>query len=150
MQHGVRQTGGRLSAATNQLNTLTYGNATWGMQVEHLEGRDAKRHANTRCDFFGLIEKLVKQFVQNALRRGNTQRQASRKRGIALVNGLGRSTGREHVTRIHAATVGSISTSSASLRAGESLLMTKHPTSDRHPAGRQPMQKQPWHACRRA
>ena len=106
MQHGVRQTGGRLSAAANQFNALTHGNATWGMQVEHLESRDAKRHANTRRNLFGLIEKLVKQFVQYALRRGNAQRQASGKRGIALVDGLGRSAGREHVARIHAATVG--------------------------------------------
>ena len=106
VQHGVRQTGGRLSTATHQLNALANGNATRGMQVEHLEGRDAKRHANTRRDLFGLIEKLVEQLVQNALRRGNTERQASGKRRIALVNGLGRSASREHVTCIHAATVG--------------------------------------------
>ena len=106
MQHGVRQTGGRLSAATNQLNTLTYGNATWGMQVEHLEGRDAKRHANTRRDLFRLIEELIEQLVQNALRRGNAQRQTRGKSGIALVNGLGGSTGRQHVACVHTATLG--------------------------------------------
>ena len=106
MQHGVRQTGGRLSTATNQLNTLTHGNATWGMQVEHLKGRDAKRHANTRRDLIGLIEELIEQLVQNALRRGNTERQASGKRGIALVNGLGGSTRRQHVACVHTATVG--------------------------------------------
>ena len=106
MQYGVRQTSSRFSAATNQLNALTHGNATRGMQVEHLEGRDAKRHANARRDLFGLIEKLIEQLIQNALRRGNAQRQASGKRGIALVNGLGRSAGREHIARIHAATVG--------------------------------------------
>ena len=106
MEHGIGQTSGRLSSAAHQLNALTHRNAARRMQIEHLEGRDAKRHANTRRDLFGLIEKLIEQLVQNALRRGNTQCQASGKRGIALVDGLGRSTSREHITRIHAATVG--------------------------------------------
>ena len=92
MQHGVRQTGGRFSTAANQLNALAHGNATRGMQVEHLEGRDAKRHANARRDLFGLIQKLIEQFIQNALRGGNTERQTGGKSRIALVNGLGGST----------------------------------------------------------
>ena len=92
MQHGVRQTGGRFSTAANQLNALAHGNATRGMQVEHLEGRDAKRHANARRDLFGLIQKLIEQLIQNTLRGGNTKRQTGGKSRIALVNGLGGST----------------------------------------------------------
>ena len=106
MQYGVRQTGGRFSAATNQLNALTHGNSARGMQVEHLEGRDAKRHANARRDLFGLIEKLFEQLIQNALRGGNTERQTRGKSGIALVNGLGGSTGRQHVACVHTAAIG--------------------------------------------
>ena len=143
MQHGIGQTGGRLSSAAHQLNALTHRNAARRMQVEHLKGRDAKRHANTRRDFFGLIEKLVKQFVQNACvaatpsakRAANAESRWS----MALAVARAESTSRAYMPRRSA----SISTSSASLRAGESLLMTKHPTSDWHPADRQPRQKQP-------
>ena len=106
MQHGIGQTGGGLSTAAYQLNTLTYGNATRRMQVKHLEGRDTKRHAHTRRNLFRLIEKLIEQFVQNTLCGGHAKRQASCKSGITLVNSLGRSTGREHVTRVHAAAIG--------------------------------------------
>ena len=106
MQHGVRQTGGRLSTAAHELNALTHRNATRGMQVEHLEGRDTKCHAHTRRDLFGLIEKLVEQLIQNALGGCNAQCQTSGKSRIALVNGLGRGAGREHVTRVHAAAIG--------------------------------------------
>ena len=106
MQHGIGKASGRLSAAAHQLNTLAYGNATRRMQVEHLEGRDAKRHTNARCDLFGLIKKLVKQLIQNALRGGNAQRQTSGKSGIALVNGLGGSAGGQHVARVHATAIG--------------------------------------------
>ena len=59
VQHRVSQARGRLSTPTHQLNTLTHGNAARRMQVEHLEGRNTKRHANTRRDFFGLIQKLI-------------------------------------------------------------------------------------------
>ena len=106
MQHGIRQARSRLSAAAHQLNALAYGNATRRMQVKHLECRDTKRHAHTRCDLFGLIEKLVEQLIQNALRGGNAQRQTSGKRRIALVNGLGGSAGGQHVARVHAAAIG--------------------------------------------
>ena len=106
MQHSVRQTGGRLSSAAHQLNTLTHRNAARRMQIEHLEGRDTKCHAHTRRNLFRLIKKPIEQLVQNTLRGGNTQRQASGKSGIALVNGLGRCARGQHVTRIHAATVG--------------------------------------------
>ena len=106
MQYSIGQAGGGLSTATNQFNTLTYGNTARRMQVEHLEGRDTKRHANARRNLFGLIEKLIEQLVQNTLRGGNTERQASGKRRIALVNGLGGSTGRQHVARIHATAIG--------------------------------------------
>ena len=106
MEHGIGQTSGRLSSAAHQLNALTHRNAARRMQIEHLEGRDAKRHANTRRDLFGLIEKLIEQFIQNTLCGGNTERQASGKRGIALINGLGRSTGRQHVACIHTAAIG--------------------------------------------
>ena len=106
MQHGIGQAGGGLSTAAHQLNTLTYGNAARGMQVEHLEGRDTKRHANTRRNLFGLIEKLIEQLVQNTLRGGNTQRQAGGKSGITLVNSLGRCARGQHVTRIHTAAIG--------------------------------------------
>ena len=105
VQHGIGQASGGLSTAANQLNTLTYGNAARRMQIEHLEDRDTKRHANTRCNLFGLIEKLVEQLIQNALRGGNAQRQAGSKSGIALVNSLGRCARGQHVTRIHAAAV---------------------------------------------
>ena len=106
MEHGIGQTGGRLSSAAHQLNALTHRNATRRMQIEHLEGRDTKRHANTRRNLFRLIEKLIEQLVQNTLRGGNTQRQAGGKSGIALVNSLGRCARGQHVTRIHAAAIG--------------------------------------------
>ena len=106
MQNSIGQASGGLSTAANQLNTLTHGNTARRMQIEHLEGRDTKRHANTRRNLFRLIEKLIEQLVQNTLRGGHTERQAGGKSGIALVNGLGRSTGREHVTRIHTAAIG--------------------------------------------
>ena len=54
MQYGIGQASGGLSAAADQLNTLTYGNAATRMQIEHLEGRDTKRHANTRRNLLGL------------------------------------------------------------------------------------------------
>ena len=92
VQHRVSQARGRLSTAAHQLNTLTYGNAARRMQVEHLEGRDTKRHAHARRDLFGLIQKLIEQLIQNALRGGNTERQTCGKSGIALVNSLGGST----------------------------------------------------------
>ena len=38
MQHGIGQTGGRLSSAAHQLNALTHRNAARRMQIEHLEG----------------------------------------------------------------------------------------------------------------
>ncbi len=79
-----------LAPLANQLNSLTHGNAARRMQVEHLEGRNTKRHANARRNLFGLIEKLIEQLVQNTLRGGYTQRQAGGKSGIALVNSLGR------------------------------------------------------------
>ena len=106
VQHRVSQARGRLSTAAHQLNTLAHGNAARRMQIEHLEGRDAKRHANARRDLFGLIQKLIEQLIQNTLRGGNTERQTSGKSGIALVNGLGGSAGREHVARIHTAAIG--------------------------------------------
>ena len=74
MQYGIGQASGGLSTAANQLNTLTYGDAARRMQIEHLEGRETKRHANTRRNLFGLIEKLVEQLVQNTLRGGHTKR----------------------------------------------------------------------------
>ena len=106
MQHGIGQTGGRLSSAAHQLNALTHRNAARRMQIEHLEGRDTKCHANTRRNLFRLIEKLIEQLVQNTLRSGHTQRQAGGKSGIALVNSLGRCARGQHVTRIHAAAIG--------------------------------------------
>ena len=106
MQHRVSQARGRLSTAANQLNTLTYGNAARRMQIEHLEGRDTKRHSNTRRDLFGFIEKLIEQLVQNTLRGGHAQRQAGGKSGIALVNSLGRCARGQHVACIHAAAIG--------------------------------------------
>ena len=106
VQHSVSQARGRLSTAAHQLNTLAHGNAARRMQVEHLEGRDAKRHANARCDLFGLIQKLIEQLIQNTLRGGNTERQTRGKSGIALVNGLGGSTGRQYVTCVHTAAIG--------------------------------------------
>ena len=106
MQYSIGQASGGLSTAANQLNTLTYGDAARRMQIEHLEGRDTKRHANTRRNLFWLIEKLIEQLVQNTLRGGNTQRQAGGKSGIALVNSLGRCARGQHVTRIHAAAIG--------------------------------------------
>ena len=106
VQHRVSQARGRLSTAAHQLNTLTHGNTTRSMQVEHLEGRNTKRHANTRRDLFGLIQKLIEQLIQNALRGGNTERQTCGKSRIALVNGLGRCARGQHVTRIHTAAIG--------------------------------------------
>ena len=106
MQHGIGQTGGRLSSAAHQLNALTHRNAARRMQIEHLEGRDTKCHANTRRNLFRLIEKLIEQLVQNTLRSSHTQRQAGGKSGIALVNSLGRCARGQHVTRIHAAAIG--------------------------------------------
>ena len=106
MQHGIGQTGGRLSSAAHQLNALTHRNAARRMQIEHLEGRDTERHANTRRNLFRLIKKLVEQLVQNTLGGCNSKCQTSGKSRIALVNGLGRSTGRQHVARVHAAAIG--------------------------------------------
>ena len=106
MQYSIGQASGGLSSAAHQLNTLTYGNAARGMKVEHLEGRDTKRHANTRRNLFGLIEKLIEQLIQNTLRGGHTKRQAGGKSGIALVNSLSRCARGQHVTRIHAAAIG--------------------------------------------
>ena len=106
VQHRVSKARGRLSTAAHQLNTLAHGNAARRMQIEHLEGRDAKRHAHARRNLFGLIQKLIEQLIQNALRGGNTERQTRGKSGIALVNGLGGSTGRQHVARIHTAAIG--------------------------------------------
>ena len=106
MQHSIGQASGGLSTAAHQLNTLTYGNAARRMQIEHLEGRDTERHANTRRNLFRLIEKLIEKLVQNTLRGGDTQRQASGKSGIALVNGLSGSTGGQHVACVHAAAIG--------------------------------------------
>ena len=106
VQHCISQARGRLSTAAHQLNTLTHGNAARRMQIEHLEGRDAKRHANARRDLFGLIQKLIEQLIQNALRGGNTERQTRGKSRIALVNSLGGSTGRQHIACVHAAAIG--------------------------------------------
>ena len=106
VQHRVSQARGRLSTAAHQLNTLAHGNAARRMQVEHLEGRDTKRHAHARRDLFGLIQKLIEQLIQNALRGGNTERQTCGKSGIALVNSLGGSTRREHVACVHTAAIG--------------------------------------------
>ena len=106
VQHRVCQARSRPSTAAHQLNTLAHGNAARRMQVEHLEGRDTKRHANARRDLFGLIEKLIEQLIQNALRGGDAERQTSGKSGIALVNGLGGSTGRQHVACVHTAAIG--------------------------------------------
>ncbi len=64
MQYSIGQASGGLSTAANQLNALTHRNATRRMQIEHLEGRDTKRHANTRRNLFRLIKKLIEQFVQ--------------------------------------------------------------------------------------
>ena len=105
MQYSIGQASGRLSTAANQLNSLTYGNAARRMRVEHLEGRNTKRHANARRNLFGLIEKLIEQLVQNTLSGGHTQRQAGGKSGIALVNSLGRCARGQHVARIHAAAI---------------------------------------------
>ena len=106
MQYSIGQASGGLSSAAHQLNALTHRNAARRMQIEHLEGRDTKRHANTRRNLFGLIEKLVEQLVQNTLRGGDAKRQTSGKSRIALVNGLSRSTGGQHIARVHAAAIG--------------------------------------------
>ena len=127
MQHSIGQTGGRLSAATHKLNALTHRNATRRMQIEHLEGRDTKGHAHARRDLFGLIEKLVEQLVQNALGGCNAKCQTSGKSRIALVNGLGRSTGREHVARVHAAAIGLHQNIKRELARGRQLAHDKTP-----------------------
>ena len=127
MEHGIGQTGGRLSSAAHQLNALTHRNAARRMQIEHLEGRDTKRHANTRRNLFRLIEKLIEQFVQNTLRGGHTKRQASCKSGIALVNSLGRCARGQHVARIHAAAIGLHQHIECKLARGRQLAHDKTP-----------------------
>ena len=127
MQHSIGQARGGLSTAANQLNTLTYGNAARRMQIEHLEGRDTKCHANTRRNLFRLIEKLIEQLVQNTLRSGHTQRQAGGKSGIALVNSLGRCARGQHVARIHAAAIGLHQHIECKLARGRQLAHDKTP-----------------------